>query len=141
ATSRFENLGEVTNKGWEALLTGQVMQRDNFGWDMAINASSNSNKLVSMGDVPEMRGATVHERPGYPLHGYWSVGLLDYADANNNGIIELSEITTSDTAVYHGTNMPKLEVALTNGFEFWNRRLRLSGMLDYKGGHIVYNNS
>ena len=141
ATSRFENLGEVTNKGWEALLTGQVMQRDNFGWDMAINASSNSNKLVSMGDVPEIRGATVHERPGYPLHGYWSVGLLDYADANNNGIIELSEITTSDTAVYHGTNMPKLEVALTNGFEFWNRRLRLSGMLDYKGGHIVYNNS
>ena len=37
--------------------------------------------------------------------------------------------------------MPTLEAALTNGFEFWNRRLRLAGMIDYKGGHIVYNNS
>src|SRR5690606_10648344 len=39
------------------------------------------------------------------------------------------------------TNMPKIEMALTNGFEFWGRRLRLAGMIDYKGGHLVYNNS
>lgn len=141
ATSRFENLGEVSNKGWEALINAQLMQRDNFGWDVLLNASSNKNKLVTLGGVPPITSATVQQREGYPLYGYWSVGLLDYNDANNDGIIELSEIVTSDTAIYHGQPMPTLEAALTNGFEFWNRRLRLAGMIDYKGGHIVYNNS
>lgn len=147
ATSRFENLGEVTNKGWEALFNGQILQRDQIGWDMSLNASSNSNKLVSLGNVPTITGTTQQERAGYPLHGYWSRGLLGYEDKNGNGIIEynadqsISEIVVSDTAIYHGTNMPKIEMALTNGFEFWGRRLRLAGMIDYKGGHLVYNNS
>ena len=30
---------------------------------------------------------------------------------------------------------------MTNGFDFLNRRLRLSGMVDYKGGMLTYNNT
>jgi hypothetical protein len=37
--------------------------------------------------------------------------------------------------------MPKREIAVTNGFYLWQRRIRLSAMVDYKGGHLVYNNT
>jgi hypothetical protein len=37
--------------------------------------------------------------------------------------------------------MPVNEVALTSGIDLFNRRLRVSAMLDYKGGHLVYNNT
>lgn len=141
ATARLENLGEVSNKGWEFLVNAQILQRDNFGWDMSLNGASNKNKLVSLGGVPPIVGTTMQQREGYPLNGWWSRRLVSYEDANGDGIIELSEIVVSDTAEFHGTSMPKLEMALSSGFDFWQGRLRLAAMFDYKGGHLVYNNS
>jgi hypothetical protein len=37
--------------------------------------------------------------------------------------------------------MPKREIAVTNGFDLWQRRIRVAAMIDYKGGHLVYNNT
>ena len=53
----------------------------------------------------------------------------------------LSEVVVSDTAQFLGYSSPKVEASLATGFDLLNRRLRLSGLLDYKGGHKVYNNS
>lgn len=147
ATSRFENIGEVSNKGFEMMFNAGIVSREAFGWDVSVNGSTNTNELVSLGGVPPITGTTQQQREGYPLNGYWSNRLVGYADRNGNGIIEynadpaVSEITVSAEKEYHGTNMPRYEFALTNGLEFWGRRLRLSGMLDYKGGHLVFNNT
>ncbi|MEX2284063.1 MAG: SusC/RagA family TonB-linked outer membrane protein [Gemmatimonadota bacterium] len=147
ATARFENLGEVRNWGWEGTLNAQLIQSNAFNWDIGINGSLNSNELVELGGVPPITSATLHQKEGFPLNGWWSRRLVDYTDKNGNGIIEynadqnLSEITVSDTAEYHGYSAPRREFALTTGIEFWQRRLRLAGMVDYKGGHLIYNNT
>ncbi|HEX4936882.1 MAG TPA: SusC/RagA family TonB-linked outer membrane protein [Gemmatimonadaceae bacterium] len=147
ATARLENLGEVKNSGVEALINAQVVRRDRFGWDLTLNASTNSNELVSLGGVPPIVGATQQQREGYPLYGWWSRRLTGYADKNGDGIIRYSadpnvtEITVSDTAEFHGYPLPRREFALTNSIELFKRALRLSAMIDYKGGHLVYNNS
>ncbi len=147
ATARLENLGEVRNSGFEALINAQVVSRKAFAWDVSLNASTNDNELVSLGNVPPISGATQRQREGYPLYGWWSRRLLGYEDKDGNGIISynanptLSEISVSDTAEFHGYPLPKLEFALTNGVELFNRSVRLSAMIDYKGGHLVYNNS
>ena len=52
STSRFANLGEIRNWGFEYLLGAQLLQRDNFGWDVTFNGSHNSNKIVSLGGTP-----------------------------------------------------------------------------------------
>src|SRR5690606_1019352 len=39
ATSRFENLGEVRNWGWEALLTARLIESGRLGFDIAVNGS------------------------------------------------------------------------------------------------------
>ncbi|HZO20662.1 MAG TPA: SusC/RagA family TonB-linked outer membrane protein [Gemmatimonadaceae bacterium] len=141
-TERFENLGEVRNRGWEALVDARVLDLDAFGWNVTLNGATNDNKLVSLGGLPTIvSSSTLRQREGYPLNGWWSRRLLGYNDANGDGIISVSEIQVSDTAEFHGYSSPRREAALTNTFAFLQRRLRLAAMIDYKGGHLVYNNT
>lgn len=148
STARLENLGQVSNKGWEALITLQPIQRVGYGWDITLNGSTNTNELVSLGGVPPIvLSSTLQDREGYPLNGWWTRPILSYSDKNKNGIIEynkdpaLSEVTVGPTAVYLGNSMPKYELAMTNGVDFFHRLFRLSAMLDYKGDYKIYNNT
>ena len=155
ATQRFENLGEVRNRGWEALINARIIQRSAFGWDLTLNGSTNDNKLVSLGGLPNIvLSSTLQNREGYPLNGWWARGLLRYEDKDGNGIITNTgcaslqqnntpacEILVSDTTIFLGYSSPRREAAVTSGFDVLNRRLRLTAMLDYKGGHKVYNNT
>ncbi len=42
------NVGEISNKGFEFLIGGTPVQTANFGWDVSLNYSKNTNKLVSL---------------------------------------------------------------------------------------------
>ncbi|MDB4913867.1 MAG: TonB-dependent outer membrane protein SusC/RagA [Gemmatimonadetes bacterium] len=148
ATSRFENLGKVSNVGWEFLLNAQMVQRSAFGWDLTVSANSNTNTLDSLGGLPNIiSSSTAQQREGKPLNGWWSRALVSYADKNGDGIIaynvdpNLSEVVVTDTAVYLGNPIPKYELSVTNGFDFLKRRLHFGGMVDYKGGFKTYNNT
>jgi TonB-linked SusC/RagA family outer membrane protein len=147
ATVRLENLGQVNNQGWEMLINAQLMRGNNLGWDLTINGSTNGNELVSLGGVPEIIGTTQSQRVGYPLYGWWSRALTGYEDKNGNGVIQynanpaLSEITVTDTNVFLGSPLPKREVAVASTWDFMQRKVRLQALVDYKGGHLVYNNT
>ncbi len=148
AASRFENVGEVRNWGWEAMVDAQVIQRESFGWNININGSMNSNELINLGDtLPIVSSSTLRQVEGYPLNGWWARRLVDFDDRDGDGIIEynadstLSEITVSARPQYQGYSAPRNEVALSNAFDFWKSRFRLAAMVDYKGGHKVYNNT
>lgn len=141
ATSRFENLGEVRNSGFEAFVSAQLIQRDAFGWDLSLNGSANSNELVDLGGVPPIIGSSISQVEGYPLNGYWGEPLESYSDADDNGIITLDEIQVDSVSRFIGYSIPRYQIALNNGFEFWNRRIRIAGMIDYSGGNKLYWNS
>jgi TonB-linked SusC/RagA family outer membrane protein len=148
ATSRFENLGKVSNTGWEGLVNAQVVDKDAFGWDVTLNGTTNNNTLDSLNGVPNIiSSSTQQQREGYPLNGWWSRGITSYGDKNGDGIItynadpNLSEVAVTDTAVYLGNPLPRYELSLTNGITFLQRRLRLGAMVDYKGGFKMYNNT
>ena len=147
-TTRFENLGEVSNKGFEALVNARIIETSAFGWDVTLNGSMNDNELVSLGGLPNIiTSSTLQQREGYPLWGWWSRRLESFEDKDGNGIITynasnaLSEIVVSDTATFNGYSSPRREAAVTSGFDLFNRRLRVSAMIDYKGGHKLYNNT
>src|SRR5688572_10704092 len=147
ATARLENLGEVRNQGWEALITAQLMRGSNLGWELTINGSANSNELKSLGGVPNIIGTTQSQRVGYPLYGWWSRALTGFEDKNGNGIIEyninptVSEITVTDTNVFLGNPLPKRELSVASSWDVFQRKVRLQALVDYKGGHLVYNNT
>jgi len=145
-TNRLENLGQVKNQGWEGLVNLQLL-RGSIGWDLTINGSTNGNTLVSLGGVPPITGSTQSQKEGYPLYGWWARALTGFEDKNGNGIIEynanpaLTEITVTDTNVFLGSPLPKRELAVASSFDLFQRRVRIQGLVDYKGGHLVYNNT
>ncbi|MEO8620349.1 MAG: SusC/RagA family TonB-linked outer membrane protein [bacterium] len=137
AAARFENLGSVKNAGLEVLVNTQLVNRKQIGWDITYSASSNANKLVDLGKVPPIIGspqAVMSQKAGYPINGYWQRPITGYADTNGDGLISLNEITVGDTAEFLGASVPKYEMTLSNGFDLFNRAIRISGLFDYKGG-------
>jgi hypothetical protein len=43
-----ENIGEMTNKGFEALIGGIPVKTENFSWEVSANYSKNNNELVEL---------------------------------------------------------------------------------------------
>lgn len=143
---RFQNIGSVRNAGIEYTLTARPIDGLSMGLDLTLSGSTNRNKLLTLGEgVNNIVGATRQQRPGYPLDGFWQRNLRYIVDKDGDGLIEynadttLSEISVSDTNVYIGPDKPTREISLNIGVEFLRRRLRLSALLDHKGGHTLLN--
>lgn len=47
-SSRFTNVGEIRNKGFEFVLNGTAVTSRDFSWDISANFSKNKNKVVSI---------------------------------------------------------------------------------------------
>ena len=135
--SRFENLGSVRNKGVELAINATILNRAAFAWDVSVNASLNHNKIEALG-IPTVVFTTTRWQVGYPVDA-WFQRPYTYSDIDGNGIITANEITVADSAVYIGPSNPTREITLTNGFDLFNHRLRITGSFDHKGGRYQLN--
>jgi len=147
AATVVANIGSVRNKGFEALLTAQLVDRPAFGLDVNLNASTNDNKVVSLGETAPQIGTATRVVADYPLSAFWARAITGWEDKNNDGIIiysenaDSNEIFVADSATYLGVANPKHNVSLTTGIELFGRRLRLSTLVDWRGGFLWYNNT
>ncbi len=141
------NIGSVENQGWEALMSAQVLDRKNFAWDMSLNGSTNSNELISLGSTPPQIGTVTRAVEGYPIFGLWARKITGWQDKNNDKILtynadpNLNEVFVADSFSFRGYSQPRHLVTWTNGFDLFSRRLRIQTMVDYRGGHLWYNNT
>jgi TonB-linked SusC/RagA family outer membrane protein len=135
--SRLENIGSVRNRGVEGTLSVGLVDNRSFSWDVGLNGSVNTNKVLSLGSFVTSVGTDI--RVGYPLFSRFQRPVLSYADANGNGILEASEIKIGDTTVYMGTVIPTRQIAATSAVTLFQKRLRISTQFDYRGGHVIDN--
>jgi hypothetical protein len=138
ARTQRENLASVRNSGFEALVNARLLDRARLGWDMTLNGSTNTNRIVSLGGVPFPTTGTLQQRVGYPLNS-WFERPYRYTDTNNDRVIVPSEITVDTGYQFLGYSLPRYELAWTNGFDLVNKRLRLTTLFDYKGGYKIEN--
>jgi len=145
-STRFANLGEVTNRGVEALLTATLLNGKAARIDVSLNGSFNTNKLVTLGSgvAPILFGASSisgafiqQQRAGYPLGGYWQPAYT-YRDANHDGIIEPSEVTVATASSYRGAPFPKEEIGI-NPTVVLLHYFRLSALFDFHGTVALFN--
>jgi outer membrane receptor protein involved in Fe transport len=142
SNTRFENLGSVQNIGWEATLNARIINTPGFSWDLTFAGSRIKNELVELGEgIPPVVSGIQRHTPGYELGSFWERPLLSFDDANDNGIIELSEIVVGDTAVYAGSPTPTREFSLSQTVGLFKGAIRIQGLLDYKGGYKQFNNT
>lgn len=148
ATSQFVNIGEVENKGFEALVSLRVMDTDDVRWDASFSYSANENTLIDLGKDPAtgqdlepiifgLGGNTQRHQEGYPLGAYFNPSYT-FEDANGDGIIQYSEVTVSDTAEFLGSPFPGREMAVQTNMTLFGL-VRISGLLDHKGDYKMYN--
>ncbi len=137
------NVGEVRNTGLEGLLSATLIQTRDITWVMALNASTNHNTLVRLApDVPaQVVGgsyAQFRQAPGYPLYGAWAQ-RVQYADANHDHIIELTEVKVADSATFIGASLPTQEGSLSTRLSVLRGAVTLGGLLDYRGSYRIAN--
>ncbi|MCA2990469.1 SusC/RagA family TonB-linked outer membrane protein [Gemmatimonas sp.] len=145
-TSRFENIGNVRNSGFELEFTQRLIERKNIFAEVLLNGSTNRNELLTLGEGvrPLLTGAgsriTMRQQVGYPLYGMWG-RTYTYNDANNDGALALNEITFSDSAEYIAPSFPTLEFAVAPTIELFDRKLRMTAQIDHKSGMRKFNNT
>ena len=150
STSRFENLGEVQNRGLELLFNTRIFQGPRFGLDATVTSTWTENELTDIGIDPGtnepippiifgLGGNSQRHAQGLPLGGYYGTPFT-FADANNNGIIEVNEVELGDSATFLGSAFPTREASFqTNATLF--RVIKLTGLLDYRGGYKQFNST
>jgi TonB-linked SusC/RagA family outer membrane protein len=137
-TTQLRNLGSIRNSGLELLVNTTLVNRRQLGWDLTISGSRNTNRIVSLGQDTMIGTGTVRQKVGFPINGLF-YRPYTYADANGNGIVEAAEVTVPPDYQYLGYSAPRSILSFTNNVDLLDRKLRLAGMIDYKGGFYIQN--
>jgi hypothetical protein len=150
------NLGSVRNTGLEATVTTTLFERPAFGWNLTIGGSHNTNKIESLGEQPctvdpvtcptgtkpnpTIGTGANRDSVGLPIRGIFARPYT-FADKDNNGIIDPSEVTVDPNFIYIGSAVPRDLLTVQNSFDLFNRKLTVNVQLDYRGGFSIFNNS
>jgi TonB-linked SusC/RagA family outer membrane protein len=139
-TGQLDNVGSVRNRGFEADLKAQVFNFAGIGFDLNVNGSVNSNKLLELDETlrpPEDRFVKFVE--GYPLFSQWDRKVESWNDANGDGIIVPDEVVVGDSIVFLGNTNPTRLLNVTPTFTFFDGRLQFNSLFVYRGGWIQTN--
>jgi TonB-linked SusC/RagA family outer membrane protein len=150
------NLGSVRNSGIEASITATVLDTRNFGWDFTVGGSHNTNKIEDLGvqaclvnttdcltgtkPNPTIGTGATRDSAGMPIRGIY-VRQYTFNDANNDGVISATEVVVDQNFSYLGNSIPRDLVTVQNGFDLFNKKLRLNVLFDYKGGFSLLNDT
>ena len=140
---RFVNLGEVHNDGIELGLNARILESPQYIWDLGVQYATNNNELVDLGTlpngdpIPTIKTGVQWFEEDYPLGGYWDKPL-SYDDANGDGLLSADEVTVGETEEFLGSSVPTKDFSINTSVTLFNT-VRLSGLLDYRGGHKLQN--
>jgi hypothetical protein len=155
ALSVLTNIARVESNGLEVAINSTILDRRAFGWDITAAASHNSGKILSLGIDPTtgkplgiVGTGSTRDSVGLPINT-WFVRPYTFADKDGNGIITPNEVVVDTNGtpgtklgfVAAGYSVPRDIIAITNGFDLFSRKLRITVLTDYKGGFSINNNT
>lgn len=144
-SSIVANIGDVRNKGFEAVVFGSPVRNDNFEWIVSANYSQNRNKVEKLigGDEISL-GAGFGSTGLYAIEGN-EIGVfktpisekvtidgVEYTVVDGNGLAKV----TSDAKVLDKTVNEKFRLGLSNTFNYKN--FSLGATLDLRYGGYMY---
>ena len=137
------NLGEITNKGIEALITGTPV-RGELTWDISLNFAKNNSNVVSLingqteviGEEPRTRTVYVKHIVGYP-YGMLT-GQVQMRDPASGELVFNTDGAPLTDGSYQiiGKGVPNFTGGLNNSFSW--KGLNLSFLIDFKSGGDIY---
>jgi TonB-linked SusC/RagA family outer membrane protein len=142
-SSKYVNAGEVQNMGFEIVLNGAAVVKDNFRWDITLNWAKNINEVISLAEGIEnlqlaalQGGVTINARVGEP---YGTIQGTDYVytedgqrTVKSNGYY--AKTSTSDKVI--GNVNPDFTAGLNNKFSF--KDFDFSFLIDWQQGGSIF---
>ena len=99
-STMMRNVGAISNRGWDIMISGMPVQSADFDWTVTVNANYNSNRVESLaGDDTELFvgdnwvGARILMRVGEPMaqfYGLERIGIIGPEDDGRTGIARRS---------------------------------------------------
>ena len=143
--STMVNIGEVTNKGIELLITGEIIKQSNFGWSTSFNIANNKSKVVELVDPEtddeQMRTAEGRSRVHYiyQVEGlpYGQIMARDYErDDDGNIVLDANGLPVVGELITWGSGVAPTTGGWLNNFKYKNFVADL--LIDYQfGGYIA----
>jgi TonB-linked SusC/RagA family outer membrane protein len=154
--TRFINIGETMNRGYELLLRGTPVARPRFHWEATFSLAHNDNRIVRLTEDEDAIVVSadfgIEHRVGHPM-GAWFHRRVVSAEFDQNNMRILSSMICDDgqggtTPCYSGTTPvapyvfvgradPKHEGAVSSTFTL-GERVRVNGLFDFKTGFHKY---
>src|SRR5262249_20461019 len=111
-------------------------------------------KILALGNdatgkaLPTIGTGATRDSSGLPVNGTF-VRPFTYSDLNGDGIITPNEVTVDSNTTpgtvngfqYVGYSLPRDVFSITNGFDLFSRKLRITVLTDYKGGFVLFNST
>jgi TonB-linked SusC/RagA family outer membrane protein len=143
--SKIVNVGEMSNRGIELLLTGTPIKTQDFAWDINLNYAFNDNQVVSLLD-PEIdeesiRAGEARTQSAYIEH----VEGLPYSQVSGFAYVrdEAGEIVLDDNGLpqqgeftHFGTGVAPTMVGFGSTFRYKN--FSLNFLIDSRWGGKIY---
>jgi TonB-linked SusC/RagA family outer membrane protein len=147
--TRPMNLGRVDNKGIELGVTAQALRSTNYQWEIFGSIATNKDEIKDMGGVPSViTAAGQFNRVGYPISAIFTRRVVS-ADRDpttgfatnvlcDGGEGQAPVACATAPFVFIGTPTPKMSGSVGNTLTLFIN-LRLYALVDFKGGHRVFN--
>ncbi|HEX9166002.1 MAG TPA: TonB-dependent receptor [Gemmatimonadales bacterium] len=146
--NQYTNIGAIRNHGFEIQVNGQAVNSDNFGLNLNVSASHNTNEVTDLGEGVTTLG-TFGPKLGYPVDAVFRRKVVS-AELNEQGRainIQCDDDKGGSTpncatapAVYLGVFDPRWEGAFSATATLW-KRLRIYGLMDFKLGNKHIDNN
>jgi hypothetical protein len=141
-TSALFNVGKLSNRGLEVLLSYRVVDGNNFSWEPGINFSYNKNRVIQLTaglhqlqvGASRIGTAFVYQEVGQPFSMLAGKGYA--RDANGNVIVNAQGLPEINPFVNFGTAVSPFIGGFTNTFRY--KTLTLSTLIDARFGGKVY---
>ena len=160
-TAVNQNIGEISNTGWEFSVTATEFATKDFVWSTSFNISFNKNIVKKISGSPFPSGFASWTQAGYPIgsfYGYKAMGLfnnqseidkaptqtvgtnpgnatspgdIQFADLNHDGVIN-----SSDQTILGNAN-PKYYGGLTNTFSY--KGFSFTVFFQFNEGNKIFN--
>src|SRR3989339_559232 len=142
------NAGEISNTGFEGILTATPVNTNNFKWDIAVNFSTYKNNVDKLAEEVEnifiggFEGSSIRAVAGKPYGTIFGFGWL--RDANGNVVVN----DDPDTEGYGYPIMDGLEKDFGSSNPDWLMGIRnsltwegltFSFLIDFKQGGVMWN--
>lgn len=160
--SQLQNIGSVSNRGWELSFTADILKKKNWKWNFGIDATFIKNKIISLPDGEDIANGSLRRfSEGHSIYEFYTYHFVGVDQMTGNSLYTIDPEQTSNASAagklvtingkdyttdttyglrdWAGSALPKVYGSVHTGLDW--KGLSLNILMTYSLGGKVYDSS